>query len=242
MPCYTPSPEFQPANSVPIPEPARPHVCSPLASLRPRLTHDEGYLTMQQVLAACGSAAVTAHHDAGPAPTRWTIANDAIGKTLAWHDGGGLALTELSNRATGRTWQPDLTAGPHAGGEFSVLWNGIPLSARQATTLHAVRAASDGTAVIVHFDLRLADALDVTLSLPAPRRHGCDRAVAGGYSTPNGHAQPRLSRHPQPGGGPHPRPALGTRPAKPRPLYAGNGPLPRLPHSPPSAGSGTAPH
>ncbi len=119
---------------------------------------------MQQVLAACGAAAVTAHHDAGLAPTRWTIANDAIGKTLAWHDGDGLALAELVNQSTGRAWQPDLSAGPLAGGEFSVLWNGATLSARQAAALHAVRAESDGTAVAVHFDLRLVDALDVTLS------------------------------------------------------------------------------
>jgi alpha-galactosidase len=119
---------------------------------------------MQQVLAACGAAAVTAHHDAGTTPTRWTIANGAIGKTLAWHDGGGLTLAQLANPATGNIWRPDLTAGPFAGGEFSLHWDGTPLSARQATALHTVRAETDGRAVTVHFDLRLAGALDVTLS------------------------------------------------------------------------------
>jgi alpha-galactosidase len=119
---------------------------------------------MQQVLAACGAAAVIAHHDTGPTLTRWTIANDAIGKTLAWHDEGGLTLAELANRASGHIWQPDLATGPLAGGEFSMLWNDTPYSARQATTLHSVRAESDGAAVTVHFDLRMADALDVTLS------------------------------------------------------------------------------
>ena len=119
---------------------------------------------MQQVLAACGSAAVSAHYDAGPSPTRWTIANTAIGKTLAWQDGGGLTLAELANGATGQSWQPDLTASPLTGGEFSLLWNDSLLSARQATALHGVRAETAGESLALHFDLRIADTLDVTLS------------------------------------------------------------------------------
>ena len=123
---------------------------------------------MQQVLAACGPAAVTAYSDTGAAPTRWTIANGAIGKTLAWHADGGLTLAELTNLATGHSWQPDLTVDPAAGGEFSLLWDGTILSARQATALQAVRAETAGETVTLLFDLRLADALDVTLGYRLP--------------------------------------------------------------------------
>ena len=123
---------------------------------------------MEQVLAASGSAFVTA--DA--ASSRWTIGNAAIAKTLAWQAGAGLTLVELANRATGHTLAARPPADPLAGGEFSLCWNDITLSARQATLLQGVRAQAGADAVTLQLDLRLAGDLDVTLCYRLPAATG----------------------------------------------------------------------
>src|SRR5215213_7192488 len=117
---------------------------------------------MQQVLAASGGAFAAVQRHGDSVPSSWTIGNDVISKTVAWYDDGGLSLVELANCTTGHTWHPSLFLDPLAGGEFSLVWNDATLSARQATVLHAVLAQADAAAVTLQFDLRLADALDIT--------------------------------------------------------------------------------
>jgi len=116
-----------------------------------------------QLLAAAGSAFVTAD-DGGAC---WSIANDAIRKTLMWRDGEGLHLAALTHQTTGHVWEPDLPADgladPLAGGEFSLCWNGETLSARQATALQGVQARAEGETVTLQIDLRLRDQIDVSL-------------------------------------------------------------------------------
>ena len=118
---------------------------------------------MEELLAACGAAFVITDS----AHTQWTIGNDHIRKTLAWREAGGLCLHALEHGVTGHTWQPLLHANVQAGGEFSLRWNDADLSARQATTLLGARAEADAASVTLPIDLRLADALEVTLCLRA---------------------------------------------------------------------------
>jgi alpha-galactosidase len=120
---------------------------------------ETGEQTMEQILATCGAANVTEDSEG----RQWTIGNAAIRKTLAWRDGAGLCLAALEQRATGYAWRPDLQANKLAGGEFSFSWNGATLSARQATALHGSHAVADAASVTLRIDLRVADALDVSL-------------------------------------------------------------------------------
>lgn len=113
----------------------------------------------QDLLAAGGTAFAFAHADAH----RWTIGNDLVAKTVAWSHEQGLYLFALDNRQSGWHWQPDLSADSHAGGEFSLCWNGEQATARLATKLLAVQAQSDTASVTLQFDLRLAGALDISL-------------------------------------------------------------------------------
>ncbi len=117
---------------------------------------------MQQTLARSGAASVTSI-TADDGGKRWTIAGGSISKTIAWQAEGGLQLVALENRAAHHTWQPDLQAQPAAGGEFALTWNGVTWSARQATALQGVRASGDSNVVMLEFDLRLGETLDVTL-------------------------------------------------------------------------------
>ncbi|HAJ37885.1 MAG TPA: hypothetical protein DCL15_19620 [Chloroflexi bacterium] len=118
---------------------------------------------MTQTLAASGAAFAVAD----PFAAQWRIGNDQVCKTLAWRDGDGLHLAALENCSTGQVWQPDLHADARVGGEFVLCWNDSRLSARQATALSGVRAATDAHSVTLQLDLRLADALDVTLAIRA---------------------------------------------------------------------------
>lgn len=118
---------------------------------------------MEQVLAASGATFVVA--DASAA--QWRIGNASICKTLVWQDGTGLALAALENRITGHAWRPRPDAGELADGEFSLRWDDAVVSARQATALLDVRAEADATSVTLRIDLRMADALDVTLAIRA---------------------------------------------------------------------------
>ena len=86
---------------------------------------------MEETLATCATAFVTAD----PGRMEWTIGNDRIRKTVTWRAHGGLRLTALENRTTGRVWQPALDASSFAGGEFLVQWEAVTYSARQATEL-----------------------------------------------------------------------------------------------------------
>lgn len=112
---------------------------------------------MKQTLATCGSAFVAADG------WQWTIGNDQIRKTLIWSEDSGLHLAALENRASGHVWRTNLEADEFAGGEFSLLWNDVVFSARQAMALLAAHAAADDTSVTLRIDLRLADELAVTL-------------------------------------------------------------------------------
>jgi hypothetical protein len=118
---------------------------------------------MEQILATCGAA----YAAADPAGNAWTIGNAVIRKTLAWRDDTGLCLAALEHRATGHTWRPQLPVDDRAGGEFALRWNDAVLSARQATALRSVRAEADAATVTLYVDLRVADALDITLCLRA---------------------------------------------------------------------------
>ncbi|MCB0050681.1 MAG: hypothetical protein KDE24_14195, partial [Caldilinea sp.] len=114
---------------------------------------------MEETLATCATAFVTAD----PGRMEWTIGNDRIRKTVTWRAHGGLRLTALENRTTGRVWQPALDASPFAGGEFLVQWDVVSYSARQATELLAVDTRADADAVFLYITLRVAGALDVTV-------------------------------------------------------------------------------
>ena len=114
---------------------------------------------MEQTLATCATAYVTA--DTGR--RQWSIGNDKIRKTLAWHADGGLHLAVLENRTSGHVWRPALNASPFAGGEFLVQWGDVPHSGRQATDLLGIDARADTDAVILYVALRVTDGLDVTL-------------------------------------------------------------------------------
>jgi alpha-galactosidase len=114
---------------------------------------------MKHILATSRSASVTAD----PAAIRWQIGNDHICKTLEWRDNAGLFQVALENRVTGHLWRPNSHPHSRAEGEFSLCWNETLLSARQATALLGVHAETEADAVALHLDLRLADALDVTV-------------------------------------------------------------------------------
>jgi alpha-galactosidase len=118
---------------------------------------------MEQMLATCGAA----YAAADAAGNAWTIGNAVIRKTLAWRDDVGLCLAALEHRTTGYVWRPPLPEDDWAGGEFALRWNDAVLSARQATALRGVRAQADAASVTLFIDLRMADALDITLCLRA---------------------------------------------------------------------------
>jgi hypothetical protein len=122
-----------------------------------------GRQTMEQMLATCGAA----YAAADAAGNAWTIGNAVIRKTLAWRDDVGLCLAALEHRTTGYVWRPPLPEDDWAGGEFALRWNDAVLSARQATALRGVRAQADAASVTLFIDLRMADALDITLCLRA---------------------------------------------------------------------------
>ncbi|MCB9113546.1 MAG: alpha-galactosidase [Caldilinea sp.] len=114
---------------------------------------------MEETLATCATAFVTAD----PGRMEWTIGNDRIRKTVTWRAHGGLRLTALENRTTGRVWQPALDASSFAGGEFLVQWEAVTYSARQATELLGIDARTEADAVLLYITLRVAGALDVTV-------------------------------------------------------------------------------
>ena len=118
---------------------------------------------MEELLVACDAAFVVTDS----ARTQWTIGNVHIRKTLAWREADGLCLQSLEHCATGHAWRPQFHANAQAGGEFSLRWNDVVLSARQAMALRGVRAEAGASSVTLRIDLHLADALEVALCVRA---------------------------------------------------------------------------
>ena len=114
---------------------------------------------MEQLLASSGAAFVTADAE----HSQWKIGNDRICKTLAWQGAAGLHLVALEHCTTGHAWRPHLLASDLAGGEFSLCWNDITLSARRAKAPYGARAHVDDSSVTLQIDLCVADVLNVSL-------------------------------------------------------------------------------